>query len=174
MKTEKFIRPWQGDAFRHIPDGSQVLDFSWCGLSIENRWNYPGEPTLYLAGSKPIALGEYSRHYRENRADKLVSKTQRRRFWRLTVQLKRTIDLCNPEVHADFPGAPDCFKEIKTARTVAALFRNVLAVEAIFVPSMAFLDDLSRWCLVLFLENVPEEVSRYILDVKKNGLFEIS
>ena len=174
MKVEKFIRPWEGYAFRHIPDGNEVLDFSLCGLSNENRWNLPGEPTLYLPDSKQVALGEYSRHYQESRNYKLATKTRKRRFWRLKVQLKRTIDLCNPNVYKVFPDAPDCFKEFKSARTVASVFRNVFKIEAIFVPSMVFWDDLSKWCLVLFLENLPEDVNQYILNVKKNGLFEIS
>lgn len=174
MKIEKFITPWKGYVFRHIPAGNEVLDFSLCGLSKENRWNSPGEPTLYLAGSKQIALSEYSRHYQENRLIKLGKKTQKRHFYRLEIQLERTINLCNPDVYANFPGAPDCYKEIKIARTVGALIRNVFKVEAIFVPSMAFLDDLSKWCLVLFLENLPKEVGQYIINVKKSGLFEIS
>jgi hypothetical protein len=173
LKVEKFIRPWKGYAFRHIPDGNDVLDFSLCGLSNENRWNLPGEPTLYLAGSKQVALGEYSRHYQENRTHKLTTKIQSRSFWRLKVQLKRTIDLCNPNVYSTFPGAPGCFKEIKSARTVASVFRNVFKIEAIFVPSMVFLDDLSKWCLILFLDNLPKDVNQYIPDAKKNGLFEI-
>lgn len=174
MKIEKFITPWKGYTFRHIPDGNEVLDFSLCGLSKENRWNSPGEPTLYLAGSKQIALGEYSRHYQENRRYQLSKKTQRRDFYRLEVQLERTINLCNPDVYTNFPGAPDCFKAIKTARTVTALFRNMFKIEAVFVPSMVFLDDLSKWCLVLFLENLPQEINQSIINVKKSGLFEIS
>lgn len=174
MKIEEFIIPWKGFAFRHIPDGSEILDFSLCGLSRENRWNSPGEPTLYLAGSKQIALGEYSRHYRENRRYSLIKRTQKRQFYRLEIQLERTINLCNPDVYLNFPGAPDCFKEIKTARTVSALFRNLFNIEAIFVPSMAFLDDLSKWCLVLLIENLPEKVDQYILNVEKSGFFEIS
>ena len=174
MKIEKFITPWKGYAFRHIPDGNEVLDFSLCGLSNENRWNSQGEPTLYLAGGKEVALGEYSRHYRENRIYELAQKTQRRSFWRLEVQLKRTIDLCNPDVYAAFPGGLDGFKKIKLARTVASFYRNVFKIEAIFVPSMAFLDDLSQWCLVLFLENLPKNINQYILSKEKSGRFEIT
>lgn len=174
MKIENFIKPWHGTAVRHIPDGNNVLDFSLCGLANENRWNSSGEPTLYLAGSKQIALGEYSRHYQGDRSSKLYKRTQRRSLWKLELRLKKTIDLCNPGIFSAFPNSPHCFKEIKSARAIATFFRDVHKVEAIFVPSLVFLDDLTKWCLVLFLENLPQETSRYIIKEQKDGLFEIS
>lgn len=174
MKQKKFIKPWHGTAVRHIPDGNDVLDFSLCGLSSENRWNLPGEPTLYLAGSKQVALGEYSRHYKENRSPKLYKTIQKRRIWNLELSLNKTVDLCDPLVFGEFPDAPGCFKNIKNARSVVALFRNMYKVEAVFVPSMVFLDDLTKWCLVLFLENLPLETDNYIVHVKKEGYFQIT
>lgn len=88
--------------------------------------------------------------------------------------MNKTINLCNPEVFSAFPDAPECFKEIKSAIAIATLFRNIHKVEAIFVPSMVFLDDLSKWCLVLFLENLPKETNQYIVNLEEIGLFEIS
>ena len=173
MKLEKFIQPWTGFALRHIPDGNEVLDFSFCGLSTENRWNVPGESTLYLAASKQVAVGEYSRHYKESRVQGLIKKTQKRSFWQLELELNRTIDLCNPAVYSHFPNAPDEFKNIKTARSIASFLRNAFQLEAMFVPSMVFLDDLSKWCLVIFLENLYPDLGRFILNAEKIGFFEI-
>lgn len=46
------LTSWIGSAFRHInaSRGDDVLDFRFAGLYGKNRWNRPGQSTLYLAG----------------------------------------------------------------------------------------------------------------------------
>ena len=65
MSIQSYIQPWQGNAVRHIPQLADrqydVYDFSYAGRSAENRWNLQGEPTLYLAKEKNVALGEIGR-----------------------------------------------------------------------------------------------------------------
>ena len=101
----------------------------------------------------------------------LVKKTQERTFWEL--KLKRILDLCDANVYSAFSNTSDEFKDIKVARSIAALLRNVFQVEAIFAPSMSFLDDLSKWCLVVFLEKVPSDVGQFILDIEARGFLEV-
>jgi len=57
VPLDDLVAPWSGDALRHIPAGSpfDVLDFRFAGLGAENRWNDPGQPTLYLAGDAGVA-----------------------------------------------------------------------------------------------------------------------
>jgi hypothetical protein len=59
------------------------------------------------------------------------------------------------------------------ARACANFLRHTTAATAIFVPSMAFLDDLEQWCLVLFLEKLPANVREFLLVVKTDGTFKI-
>jgi hypothetical protein len=66
-----------------------------------------------------------------------------------------------------------CFQNMQVARSTAAFLRNTLAVEAIFVPSMAFVDDLAKWCLVVFLDNLPENPSRFLPKADKAGCLDV-
>jgi hypothetical protein len=62
MSLQDYIQPWNGYAVRHIPDRPtqpyNIYDFSYCGVSNENRWNVAGEATLYLAKEKDVALDD--------------------------------------------------------------------------------------------------------------------
>jgi hypothetical protein len=49
-----------------------------------------------------------------------------------------------------------------TARTTATLVRATTSANAILVPSIAFLDDLTRWNLVVFLDTLPVDTSTWI------------
>jgi hypothetical protein len=40
-------------------------------------------------------------------------------------------------------------------------------------PSMVFLDDMSKWCLVLFLDNLPTEATQFLPKVQELGYLEI-
>lgn len=177
MILQKFVKPWSGHALRHLPDlpDIDVFDFSFCAASAENRWNTFGEPTLYLAKDKQVAIGEYSRHFRENRSEKLIKETHRRKIWRFEVRLERTLDLCDLDVCSalSLSEAPDCFKDKMAARATAEFVRRTLAVEAIFVPSMVFLDDLTKWCLVVFLDNLPANPRQFLPNVRPDGFLVI-
>ncbi|MBE9079696.1 RES family NAD+ phosphorylase [Romeria aff. gracilis LEGE 07310] len=174
------IRPWAGHAVRHIPDtpnqAYDIYDFSYAGRSAENRWNVAGEPTLYLAKEKNVALAEYARHFEVNRTVGLAAKTYQRKVYRFKVALDAVLDLREPSVWSalSLQNAPDCFKDKKVGRATAAFIRNTTAAQAILVPSMAFLDDLEQWCLVLFLEKLPDDSRRFLLNVIEDGYFEIA
>ena len=73
MALDALPRPWSGAAFRHSPADSPygVLDFRFAGRAADSRWNYPGAPTLYLAGDRGVALAELARHFQEARSPRI-------------------------------------------------------------------------------------------------------
>jgi RES domain-containing protein len=179
MVLQTYIRPWSGYAVRHIPDTPgriyNIYDFSYAGRSNENRWNAAGEPTLYLAKEKDVALAEYARHFQVNRTPELAAQTYRRKVYRFQVQLNQVLDLCQPEVWGalSLGDAPDCFKDKVIARATAQFIRGTTSTQAMLVPSVAFLDNLRQWCLVLFLEKLPAETQAFLPKVQEDGYFQV-
>ncbi|PIG93415.1 RES domain-containing protein [Gloeocapsopsis sp. IPPAS B-1203] len=180
MPLQTYISSWTGYAVRHIPDNPgktyDVYDFRYCGRSNENRWNVAGEPTLYLAKEKDVALAEYARHFKVDRTLGLASQTHRRQVFRFRVELEYVLDLTNPQVWTalSLENAPDCFKHKTIARSTANFIRNTTSTQAIVVPSIAFLDNLEQWCLVLFLEKLLPETRKFLPSVAADGFFQIS
>jgi len=180
MPLQTYMSPWSGYAVRHIPDNPgktyDIYDFRYCGRSNENRWNVAGEPTLYLAKEKDVALAEYARHFKVDRTQGLANQTYRRQVFRFRVELECVLDLTNPDVWSvlSLEDAPDCFKDKTIARSTANFIRNTTSTQALVVPSIAFLDNLEQWCLVLFLEKLLPETRKFLPSVKADGFFQIS
>ncbi len=176
MPLEPYLRPWTGAAFRHIPAGAQfdVLDFRYAGRGGENRWNEAGEPTLYLAGDIGVAIAEFGRHFEVNRTPALASTTIERMVYRLDLTVDAVLDLRRSEVCAalSLANAPACFLDIASARATARFVRTTTVAQGIVVPSAAFIDQLDRWCLVLFLEKLPADPSAFISRVSQEGLLQ--
>jgi RES domain-containing protein len=177
---QSLVQPWAGYAVRHLPDtpgrAADPYDFSYCGRAAENRWNVAGEPTLYLAQEKDVALAEFARHLRVDRAAGLAAQTYRRKVYRFELRLGAVLDLRSHLVWQalSLQDAPRCFAEKSVARATAQFIRQTTAAQAILVPSIAFLDDLEKWCLVVFLEKLPQEVRGVLLGVAEDGYFEVS
>lgn len=159
MGLASLLHPWGGEAFRHIPANSpfDVLDFRFAGRSTGNRWNEPGQPTLYLAGDEGVLITEWGRHFDIDRSRALRTASTDRAVYRLTLTIDRVLDLRDPETWStlSLSDAPGCFMTIGIARATAQFVRTTTAAQAILVPSIGFLDHLDRWCLVLFLEKLP-------------------
>jgi hypothetical protein len=85
VPLDEFLRPWSGVAYRHIPAGSSfdVLDFRFAGRGHDNRWNDPGDRTLYLAGDHGVIVAEFARHLRLDRGNDARIVTQVRQIYRL-------------------------------------------------------------------------------------------
>jgi RES domain-containing protein len=166
------VRNWSGVAVRHIPDGARfdVLDFRYAGRGADNRWNVPGEPTLYLAHDEGVAISEFGRHLVVDRAPDLAPLTIARRIYRVRVEIDALIDLRDHAVSEMLTrelGHPDADPPLYCldrglARDVAGVVRRRSAAQGMFVPSMAFLDDPRRWVLVLFLDKLPLDPHRYL------------
>jgi hypothetical protein len=70
--------------------------------------------------------------------------------------------------------APNCFLDQKIARATAQFIRQTTIVEAIFVPSMAFLDQMDKWVLVLFLEKLSmDKPLEFLPKVEDYGYFNL-
>lgn len=166
MILDAFVRPWSGTAFRHIPANSPypVLDVRFAGRAAQSRWNYPGEPTLYLAGDRGVAIAEFARHLEEERSAELRRGAVERALFRLEVAVDALLDLRDPGLHRalSLDNVPYCFLDKAIARAVAQYLRRTTPTHALLVPSMAFLDAADRWVLVLFLEKLPPDPQRFI------------
>jgi len=176
MLLQSYIQSWSGFAVRHIPEGPyEIYDFSRCGLGSENRWNVTGEPTLYLAKERDVALAEFARHMTVDRTESLVKKVRRRKVYRFEVSLDNILDLCRLEVcqALSLLDVPNCFLDKDIARATARFIRKTTVVQAIKVPSVAFLDNLEQWCLVVFLEKLPPDSRQVLPSVAEDGFFDV-
>ena len=178
MALDSYVKRWAGTAFRHVPAGSpyDILDFRFAGRGLDNRWNYPGQPTLYLAGDYGIALAEFARHLRENRSPEIARQALVRKVYRLSVAVDRALDLGDVALWAELSlrDAPGCFLSRDVSRAVAQYLRQTTAAQAILVPSIAFLDDASRKVLVLFLEKLPSDPRQFLSLADFAGEFRVS
>ena len=95
---------------------------------------------------------------------------------RFRVELQHTLDLRRPEVWRalSLEQAPQCFLDKPLARATADFVRRTTAAEAVFVPSMALLDQLDQWVLVIFLEKLPIDVYRFLPSVEQEGSFAVT
>jgi RES domain-containing protein len=113
MSIQSYLQPWSGHAARHIPKlaSYNIYDFRYAGRSSENRWNRQGQPTLYLAKEKNVALAEYARHLDVDRSISIKSQAQERAVYRFEVQLPAVVDFCRPDVWQELSlkNAPDSF-----------------------------------------------------------------
>ena len=160
MPLNAHLSGWSGDAYRHIPYASpfDVLDFRFAGLGADNRWNAPGQPTLYLAGDEGVLIAEWGRHFSVNRTPALQQKTVERSMYRLHLALDAVLDLRDEAVCRAFSleDAPLCFLDRELARAVATFIRVSTTAQGMLVPSVSFLDQPDRWCLVIFLDKLPD------------------
>lgn len=173
---ESCLRPWSGEAVRHIPEGPHdPLDFRWAGRAADNRWNAAGQPTLYLARDRRVALAEMARHWRDDRTALLARQAHRRQIFRFAVSFRHTLDLTDPAVCAalSIPAAPQRFLHKPAARAAAQFVRELTPAEALFVPSIAFLDQPEAWVLVVFLEKLPKDPRAFVSAVTPEGVFAI-
>lgn len=173
MPLTPHLVPWSGVGYRHLPGGAgyDILDFRFAGLAADNRWNVPGEPTLYVAGDIGVAIAEFGRHFETNRTPDLAAQTVQRTVYRLALQVDYLIDVRQAPVWRalSLENAPFCFSDRNVARATARYLRHTTPAQALLVPSMAVLDQLDRWVLVLFLEKLPVDPHQWIRDVAIEG-----
>ena len=173
MTLARHLKRFTGAALRHIPAGSpfDVLDFRYAGRATDNHWNEPGYPTLYLAGEEGVVIAEWGRHFETHRTAQLQQMTVERNVFSLALSIDYVLDLRSEDVCNALPidNAPYCFADINVARATAHFVRGTTEAQALLVPSMGFLDDLQRWCLVAFLEKLPPDPRSFISSVTPRG-----
>lgn len=171
------IRPWGGVGVRHIPANSPygVLDTRFAGRVGDNRWNRAGDPTFYIASDRGVALAEFARHFRERQDPALAQVAVERALFRLTIEVDALLDVREPSVRSalGLHGGARRFLDAEVARATATFIRRTTSAEALLVPSVAFLDDPTRWNLVLFLEKLPTDLSTFI-KVTPAGTFRVT
>lgn len=178
MSLASLLRPWHGTAYRHIPFGSpyDVLDFRFAASAPDNRWNHPGDATLYLASDGGVALAEFARHLKTSRPPGIAPSTTKRSLHRLQVSLAQVLDLrdavCTGAL--SLRDAPRCFLDKTVARATANFIRFTTEAQAILVPSVAMLDHTERWILVVFLDKLDNDPDRFVVQVAEAGTFEVS
>ena len=153
------IEPWRGTTFRQVPKGARPLDTSRAGLA-RGRWNLPGEPTHYLASSREVAAAEWLRHLEDAGLSAGVPVPPRD-LHEVTVSLQRTIDFRDGDNQAQL-SIDDMSKLVLdpvAARALATFVRSALDAEAIWVPSVAFLDRRDQGNLVIFLERLDRPLA---------------
>ena len=171
------MRPFAGTAFRHIPGSSphDIIDFRLSGQSAENRWNVQGERTLYLASDRAVAIGEFARHMRDDRSRVSLGGVIERRLIQLDLTIALSLDLRSSELvgQLSLSDAPKCFLDRSVARAVAGFLRTTTPTQALIVPSVAFLDDPSRFVVVCFLEKLPD-AEQWISSATMAGTFRLA
>lgn len=173
MSLSDHLKNWSGTALRHIPASSSfdVLDFRYSGRSAENRWNEQGDPTLYLAGDEGVLIAEWGRHFVTQRSPPMQPLAVERNVYQLDLALDYVLDLRNDEVinALSLTDAPKCFADRSIARVTAGFVRRTTSAQAVLTPSMGFLDDLQRWCLVVFLEKLPPDPKAFVNSITPSG-----
>jgi hypothetical protein len=94
----------------------------------------------------------------------------------MRVKLNHTLNLCDRLCwqKLSLTDAPNCFLDQKIARATAQFVRQTTMVEAIFVPSMVFLDQMDKWVLVVFLEKLPmDKPLEFLPQVEDYGYFNL-
>jgi RES domain-containing protein len=146
------LAPLQATATRHIPDGRDPLDFSYAAVSPLNRWNDQGVPAIYLAAGRDVCAAEYGRHLDASPVGKVPRA--KRAVYEYEVNLRFVLDLRAADAQANVGLTPMTkFLDRDACRAAARRARSADSrLEALLVPSVAFLDDMTRWSLVVYLD----------------------
>jgi len=177
MAINDLISPWSGDGLRHSPKGIVVdpFDFTHCAISGDNRWNVAGEPTLYLASSRAVALAEFSRHLNDARSAGVRAGIKKRNVFRYSLSFIATLDLRSGAIlHELGIGTSSALlaQDRGNARSLATFARQLTLAQALLVPAMAFLNTpTEHWNIVVFLEKLEPDPKVYILDADPDGEF---
>lgn len=160
---------------RHIPADSPfgVLDTRFAGRVGDNRWNSAGDPTFYIASDRGVA--ELARHFGKRQDPALAQVAVERALFRLTIEVQAVLDLREPAVRSalGLHSGAQRFLDTEVARATATFIRRTSSAVALLVPSVALLDEPTRWNLVLFLEKLPTDLSTFV-HVTSAGTFRVS
>jgi len=111
-----------------------------------NRWTEAGTASIYLAGDPGVALAEWGRHWIDGATSVAL--------WRVRLELSSVVDL--RQEWRDYRSGPDGLTWVldeDRCRWVAGQMRAA-GVEAVIVPSVAFLDDPRRGNAVVFVDGL--------------------
>jgi RES domain-containing protein len=124
---------------------STDLDVASLVSTAGNRWSAAGDPTVYLAGDTGVAMAEVGRHWPQDAG--------RMCLWQVRLELAAALDLRDPRVRssAGVPEDPRWFLDRSRCQGLAGRCREA-GLDGVIVPSVAFLDDMGRWNVVVFAD----------------------
>jgi RES domain-containing protein len=156
-------QPFAGEAWCHAPAGEP---FRVAALGRDDdgrdRWSVPGVRTVYLAGDRMVAVGEYARHGRA------AEDADARCLVRLLVSGLNILDVRRPEVAKLLDLGDDVLDRAAT-RAAADRARAAGVSEGLIVPSIAFLDDPARFNVVVFCEALDAPIEQQLRDATVLG-----
>ncbi len=134
----------------------------------------PGAPTLYLASERGVAIAEWGRHLERDVPHVGAGAVQERALYAITLTLDGVLDLRERAVTdgLGLTDAPGCFLDRAVARATAGFIRHTTRSQGLLVPSVAFLDDLDRWNLVVFLEKLGAPLDS-VATARRIGAFRV-
>jgi RES domain-containing protein len=175
MALDSLLHAWTGVGLRHIPSGSSrgILDATHAARSRRNRWNEPGTPTFYFASDIGVVIAEFGRHIQAELPTGQQER-QARDVWTIPISLARLIDFRDPATSASIglPRIDTWIGDIDRTQSTARYVRQHSDVQGLLVPSMGFLDDSTRWNVVVYLDRIdppatygaPVFLRRIVLD----------
>lgn len=94
-----------------------------------------------------------------------------RTVYRLHLHLDAVVDLRDSGLTSNVEGddPPGWLIDKERAHSVARHLRSATPAQVLLVPSVAFLDDLTRWNLVVFLDKLPADPQAWIQRVETVG-----
>ncbi len=175
MALGSLLRPWSGIGLRHVPADASlgVLDPTHAARSRRNRWNEAGTPAFYFASDVAVVVAEFGRHIQAELPDGKPER-QARDVWKVPISVSRLVDFRDPATSASIglSNVDDWIADIDRTQATARYLRQHADVQALLVPSMGFLDDATRWNVVVYLDRVdprstfgpPVFLRRIVLD----------
>lgn len=153
-----FVRPWSGPGLRHRPAGSRrsVLDDQYLGQVPDSRWSELGVRAYYFAADIGLILAEYGRHIV---IDLPAGHSERlaRSVYSVPISLGHVLDLTDPVMVEAMGAAPLetwILNERATQSAATYLLEQVPTLQALLVPSVAFLDRPDRHNFVVYRDRI--------------------
>lgn len=160
-----------GDAYRAAP-GDQPFDVDALVSRDDDkdRWNRPGEPTIYLALDPGVALAEAGRHLHDS-----VGTGGCQMLVRLRIRADGLVDLRDAANRRQLgvEGGPAAFLDRSRAREIAGRLRRRPGCRGLLTPSMALIDQPERGNLVLFAERLPGGPRDVVVGHEEIGRLEV-
>jgi RES domain. len=133
-----------------------VLDDTYLGLADDNRWSGPGVRAYYFAGDVGLVAAEHARHIAIDLPSGVEDRIERSVF-RVPIRLERVLALTDPVVVAAMGAGEINSWILDLVATQAAanyLIAQVPGLEALVVPSVAFLDQHHRFNVVAYRDAI--------------------
>ena len=161
---DSILEPFRGSAAVGL-QGDAGWDARDLITADANRWSGRGERTVYLATDVAVALAEFARHLSPGHG------TVEGSIWTMNVDLEVVVDLRDSRARRllSVSGGPAWALDPSACRTVAHDLRR-RGVQAILVPSVAFLDRLDRGNLILFAEHLPAGLDGVLSHPRRHAL----